>query len=212
MASLEERFVGLPTWGKVLALVGILALLGIGYYTLVYGGISTELQAARQKNKQLQDQIRDAERREKQYLELTQELANRETADRQNRRILPENAEIAAFLADLNRVAELSGLTMRLVEPRPEQHQELYSKIPVVLALSGRFHQFGKFFYNVSKLERAISMEDIRMTQPKQLPSGEVIIDVDVRATTYRRPPDQGTQPDKAKKPDKGKKPGKGKR
>jgi type IV pilus assembly protein PilO len=192
MASLEERFVGLPNWGKALVLIGILALLSAGYYTLVYGNISTELQAAQQKNKQLHDQIRDAERQEKQYLELTQELANRETADRQNRRILPEKAEIAAFLADLNRVAELSGLTMRLVEPRPEQHQELYSKIPVVLALSGRFHQFGKFFYNVSKLDRAISMEDIRMTQPKQLPSGEVIIDVDVRATTYRRPSGNG--------------------
>jgi Tfp pilus assembly protein PilO len=49
-----------------------------------------------------------------------------------------------------------------------------------------------KFFYNVSKLDRAISMENIRMTQPQQLPSGEVVINVDVRATTYRRPPDGG--------------------
>jgi type IV pilus assembly protein PilO len=88
-------------------------------------------------------------------------------------------------------VAELSGLTIRLVEPRPEQRQELYSKIPVVLALTGRFHQMGKFFYNVSKLDRAISMENIRMTQPKLLPSGEMVISVDVRATTYRRPPAQ---------------------
>jgi Tfp pilus assembly protein PilO len=47
----------------------------------------------------------------------------------------------------------------------------------------------GKFFYNVSKLDRAISMENIRMTQPKLLSSGEMVIDVDVRATTYRRPP-----------------------
>jgi type IV pilus assembly protein PilO len=189
MASLEDRFVGLPGWGKALALVGVLVLLSGGYYTLVYGSISGDLKAAGQKQKQLQDQIRDAERREKQYLELTQELANREVADRQNRRVLPEDAEIAAFLQDLNRVAELSGLTIRLVEPRPEQRQELYSKIPVVLALTGRFHQMGKFFYNVSKLDRAISMENIRMTQPKLLPSGEMVIDVDVRATTYRRPP-----------------------
>ena len=189
MASLEDRFVGLPGWGKALALVGVLVLLSGGYYTLVYGSISGDLKAAGQKQKQLQDQIRDAERREKQYLELTQELANREVADRQNRRVLPEDAEIAAFLQDLNRVAELSGLTIRLVEPRPEQRQELYSKIPVVLALTGRFHQMGRFFYNVSKLDRAISMENIRMTQPKLLPSGEMVIDVDVRATTYRRPP-----------------------
>jgi len=192
MASLEDTFVAIPGWGKALLLVGVLALLGAAYYALVYSTISSDLQSAQQQQKQLQDQIRDAERREKQYLELTQELANREVADRQNRRILPEDAEIAAFLQDLNRVAELSGLTIRLVEPRPEQRQELYSKIPVVLALTGRYHQMGKFFYNVSKLDRAISLENIRMTQPRLLPSGEMLIDVDVRATTYRRPPAEG--------------------
>jgi len=192
MASLEDTFIAMPGWGKALVLVGVLALLGAAYYALVYSTTSSDLQSAQQQQKQLQDQIRDAERREKQYLELTQELANREVADRQNRRILPEDAEIAAFLQDLNRVAELSGLTIRLVEPRPEQRQELYSKIPVVLALTGRYHQMGKFFYNVSKLDRAISLENIRMTQPKLLPSGEMLIDVDVRATTYRRPPAEG--------------------
>jgi type IV pilus assembly protein PilO len=192
MSSLEDRFIAIPGWGKALVLVGLLALLSIAYYTLVYSGISGDVQRGRQTQTQLQDQIRDAERREKQYLELTQELANREVADRQNRRILPENAEIAAFLQDLNRVAELSGLTLRLVEPRPELREELYAKIPVVLALTGRFHQMGKFFYNVSKLDRAISLENIRMTQPRLMPSGEVLIDVDVRATTYRRPPAEG--------------------
>lgn len=188
MASLEDTFVGLPGWGKGLGVLAVLALLGVGYYSLVHSSVSSDLQSAKEQRTQLQEQIREAERREKQYLELTQELANRETADRQNRRILPEDAEIAAFLQDLNRVAELSGLTIRLVEPRPEQRQELYSKIPVVLALTGRFHQLTKFFYNVSKLDRAISMENIRMTNPKLLPSGEMVVNVDVRATTYRRP------------------------
>lgn len=192
MPSLEDTFIAIPGWGKALVLVGVLALLGAGYYALVHSNISSRVKNARTHQTQLKEQIRDAERREKQYLELTQELANREVADRQNRRILPEDAEIAAFLQDLNRVAELSGLTIRLVEPRPEVHQDLYSKIPVVLALTGRFHQMGKFFYNVSKLDRAISLENIRMTSPKLMPSGEMLIDVDVRATTFRRPPDTG--------------------
>jgi type IV pilus assembly protein PilO len=192
MASLEDTFVGLPGWAKALALVAVLVLLSFAYYGVVHSSVSSELEAARAQKQQLQDQIRDAERREKQYLELTQELANREAADLQNRRTLPEKAEIAAFLQDLNRVAELSGLTIRLVEPRPEQRQELYSKIPVVLALKGRFHQLTKFFYNISKLDRAISMENIRMTQPTLLPSGEVVVSVDVRATTYRRPSGKG--------------------
>ncbi len=200
MPSLEDRFVGIPGWGKALVLVAVLALMGGAYYALVYNNITSEVQRGHQKQKQLQDQIREAERREKQYLELTQELANREVADRQNRRILPEEAEIAAFLQDLNRVAELSGLTIRLVEPRPEVRQDLYSKIPVVLALTGRYHQMGKFFYNVSKLDRAISLENIRMTQPKLMPSGELLIDVDVRATTYRRPPAEEEKSGKGKK------------
>ncbi|MEM7435976.1 MAG: type 4a pilus biogenesis protein PilO [Myxococcota bacterium] len=189
MADFEDTFLGLPVWAKALGVVLVIALLSAAYYAIVYSSISGQLEASKQQKAQLQSQIQDAERREKQYLELTQELSNREVADRQNRRILPEDAEIAAFLQDLNRVAELSGLTIRLVEPRPEQRQELYSKIPVVLALTGRYHQLGKFFYNVSKLDRAISMENIRMTQPRQLPSGEVVVNVDVRATTYRRPP-----------------------
>jgi len=192
MASLEDTFVGLPGWAKGLALIAVLVLLSFAYYAVVHSTVSSELEAAQARKQQLQEQIREAERREKQYLELTQELANREAADRQNRRTLPEKAEIAAFLQDLNRVAELSGLTIRLVEPRPEQRQELYSKIPVVLALKGRFHQLTKFFYNISKLDRAISMENIRMTQPTLLPSGEVVVSVDVRATTYRRPSGKG--------------------
>ena len=64
MASLEDTFVGLPVWAKALALVGVLALLSAGYYAVVYSSISTELTASRQQKQQLQDQIRDAERRE----------------------------------------------------------------------------------------------------------------------------------------------------
>ena len=72
MASLEDTFVGLPGWGKALALVGVLVLLSVGYYSLIHSSISGDLDAAAQKQKQLQKQIRDAERQEKQYLDLTQ--------------------------------------------------------------------------------------------------------------------------------------------
>ena len=68
MANLEDAFIGLPGWGKALALVGVLVLLSVGYYALVHGSISSQLQAAQSQKTQLQDQIRDAERREKQYL------------------------------------------------------------------------------------------------------------------------------------------------
>ena len=67
-----------------------------------------------------------------------------------------------------------------------------------------------KFFYNVSRLERAINMEDVHIGNPHR--EGEdLLLDVDVLATTFRRPaegtpqaaggPPGAAQPARAGKP-----------
>ena len=73
----------------------------------------------------------------------------------------------------------------------------MYTRIPVALRLSGRYHQLAKFFYNMSQVERAISMEDISLREPNVSETDEVLLDVDVLATTFRRPvaPAQGGPP-----------------
>src|SRR5690606_10668001 len=109
------------------------------------------LENARAQKVQLDQQLVEAEQRQQRYIERAAELSLREPIDRANKRVLPEQAEIAAFLQDLNRVAELSGLSTRLVQPRPELHEEAYTRIPVQLELSGTFHQLAKFFYNIGR-------------------------------------------------------------
>ena len=79
MASFEDTFIGMPPWAKALALIGVLALLSAGYYVLIHGSIATDLEAAQEQKQQLQDQIRDAERREKQY---DSEVKKKADADR----------------------------------------------------------------------------------------------------------------------------------
>ena len=36
--------------------------------------------------------------------------------------------------------------------------------MPVALAIRGRYHELAKFFYNISRLERAINMEDLSLS------------------------------------------------
>ena len=60
-------------------------------------------------------------------------------------------------------------------------------RLPVNLQLDGRYHQLARFFHNVSRVERLISMENIRLTAPT-VRGDEVILRVDVLATTYRAP------------------------
>ena len=100
-------------------------------------------------------------------------------------------------------MGELSGLQIRTVEPQPEEPQQLYVKVPVQLELSGHFHQFAKFFFNISQRDRAINMENISLTraggaaggQARQASGGngqEIVENVDLQvtvlATTFHRP------------------------
>lgn len=186
-AGKEGGFARLPVGAKLGLLVMLLLVISALYYFALHMTLTEDIESAQSRYVQLEDELGQAQRRQQEYLACTQELAQREAIDRQNKRILPERAEIAAFLQDLNRLSELSGLRMQLVEPRPEEAQEYYVRIPVNLKLRGKYHQLAKFFYNVSRLERAINMENVRLTEPTTA-GEEVVLNVDVLATTFRRP------------------------
>lgn len=192
-AKKESSFNSMPLGGKIFILFVLLGVMGAIYYFAFHMSLADKIEQADQQYTQLQSQLREAQSRQQQYLELSQQLANREPIDRANKRVLPERAEIASFLQDLNRTAELSGLEMRRVEPQPEEAEALYVRIPVSLSVRGRFHQLAKFFHNVSTTERAISMENIhlmRRTETTDRGPGDdgIVLEVAMLATTYRRP------------------------
>ena len=189
--SASSTFAALPNSGKVLVLIALLALVSAGYYLGVHMGLEQEAEEAQRRHEVLQNDLSQARERQKEYLKLREELAGREALDRQNMRVLPETAEIPAFLDDLNRLAELSGLSVGQFNPKPEQSEQFFVRVPVTLSLGGKFHQLAKFFYNISRLERAINMENIALTQPRA-ENDEIRLNVSVLATTFRRPDGAG--------------------
>lgn len=187
MAEVNTNWSNLTTPMRVAVLaflmVGVFAL----YYFLLHGSITDELAGAQRRHTDLQDERSEAERRMQEFQRVSDELASREALDRENKRVLPDEAEMASFLQDLHRVAEANDLQISLVEPRPEEPSELHVRLPVSLGLSGSFHQLAKFFYNISEQQRAINMENIEINEPEVSESGEVTLDVNVLATTFRR-------------------------
>ena len=183
----KQDFATLPIGGKVLLLVIVLGALSGGYFFALYQPLTDEIESAQQRKTQLDTEFAEAQERQTRFRELNALLAERQAVDRQNLSVLPADAEIPAFLQDLNRLAELSGLSIQQVEPRPEEPQELYVRLPVTLELRGRYHQIAKFFYNVSNLERAINMENLVLGEPESSDDGELRLSVNVLATTFRR-------------------------
>jgi type IV pilus assembly protein PilO len=183
----QSSFATLPSGAKVFVLFALLAVVSAGYYLGVHMGLEQETEEAQRRHEVLQNDLNQARERQKEYLKLREELATREAQDRQNLRILPDTAEIPAFLDDLNRLAELSGLRVGNVSPRPELSEQFFVRVPVALSIGGKFHQLAKFFYNISRLERAINMENISLTQPTK-DGDDIVLSVSVLATTFRRP------------------------
>jgi type IV pilus assembly protein PilO len=183
----QSTFAALPVGGKVFLLFALLALVSAGYYLGVHMSLEQETDEAQKRHEVLQNDLNQARERQKEYLKLREELASREALDRQNMRVLPDSAEIPAFLDDLNRLAELSGLRVGQVSPRPEASEQFFVRVPVALSIGGKFHLLAKFFYNISRLERAINMENISLTQPAK-DGDDVVLSVSVLATTFRRP------------------------
>lgn len=188
-----NSFVNLPAAAKAFILFALLAVISAGYYLGLHMNLEQETADAQRRHEVLQNDLNQARERQKEYLKLREELASREALDRQNLRVLPDTAEIPAFLDDLNRLAELSGLRVGQVNPRPEQSEQFFVRVPVSLSLGGKFHQLARFFYNVSRLERAINMENISLTQPTK-DNDEINLSVSVLATTFRRPDGVGGQ------------------
>lgn len=186
-AKQAQTFAAQPTPIKVALGVFIVAVVSALYYFALHSPLEEAIAGQRSSHTRLEGEFQEAEERQREYTRLRDELAAREGLDRSNLRVLPEDPEIAAFLQDLNRIAEASGLSIRLVEPRPEEPEEHFVKLPVALRVTGRYHQLARFFYNVSRLERAISMEDIQLGSPR-VNGEDVVLDVGVLATTYRRP------------------------
>lgn len=181
-----QQFAKLPSSTKILLLAGILGLIGVGYYSLLHGPLTDQIQGAQTIRVKLQADLDAAKDLQQKFLRLREEIELRKVSDQQNMRILPANAEIAGMLGELNRIAEISGLTIRSVEPVKETAEKFYFRIPVNLRVTGRYHQLAKFFYNVSRLQRAINMENIILKSP-QVQGEDIVLDVSVLATTFRR-------------------------
>jgi type IV pilus assembly protein PilO len=160
---------------------------------------SKQLEREKQTFQRLAREEKDWLERKKNYMQDVEELNRKKERQREQIRILPPEQEMSSFLNDLDNLAGLAGLDIKLIEPQSEQGAGFYAKIPVKLVIYGRFHQICKFFYSVGKLERIINIENIEFKDVKE-EGTDVKVLTEVQATTFRALEKKpGTKPQPAK-------------
>jgi type IV pilus assembly protein PilO len=167
-------------------------LIGVLYFVVFYSDVDTDLTNARRSEKGLRSQLAEAEKSREDYQRDADEKTRREQAAREQKKILPDDPEMPAFLATIQDVATVSGVSLTSWSPTEQIPEEFYAKVPMKLTLVGKFHQVVKFFNGVGQQDRIINIEDIRIKKVK-LDAEEV--EIECRATAFR-----STRPGELKK------------
>jgi type IV pilus assembly protein PilO len=175
----------LPLAAKVIVGVVVVALLAGVYFVLFYGEIDSQITAAHSQAVQLDTQLKQAKASQEAYQKDLDEKTSREQRAREQKKLLPDDAETPAFLSGVQNVATISGVTLTSWTPIEDVPQQFFAKVPMKLTLTGRFHQVAKFFHGVGQLDRIINMEDIHIKAGKA--EGEdTPVTVECLATAFR--------------------------
>jgi len=181
-----QSFLEKISTGKKLLLLSLFVILvAVTYYFIFHRDKDKQLAREHQSFQRLVKEEKDWLKRKQNYMQDVEELNRKKERQREQVRILPPEQEMSSFLNDLDNLAGLAGLDIKLIEPQSEQGAGFYAKIPVKLVLYGRFHQITKFFFSVGKLERIINIENILMKDVKEVGT-DVKLTSEVTATTFR--------------------------
>lgn len=99
---------------------------------------------------------------------------------------LPEEKDIPRLLTQINALGQQNGLEFLLFRPGAPVKKGFYAEVPIDIRVEGQFHALGGFLDRVSKLERIVTISDIRITpQSGQAQRTDRSIAADLKATTY---------------------------
>ena len=170
---------------KVAVGVGVLLICAAAYYFVFYSDMAQSIERAQSREKSLHADLAAARQNEFAFQRDLAELTERQQRQNQLAKVLPNSTEYPAFLSSLQSVSNMSGITLSAWAPQPEVLDKFYARVPMRLDLEGRFHQIAKFFYGVGQLDRIINMENISMTDPKEVDK-DYVVKVTALATAFR--------------------------
>jgi type IV pilus assembly protein PilO len=174
----------------------LMILSGVVYFVVFYGDVATSIKAEQGRERQLREDLSDAQKAQHAYQLDLAELSDRQQRQRELNKILPATTEYPAFLSAVKSVANIAGVNLSAWTPQDEASEQFYARVPMRLELEGRYHQVAKFFYNVGQLDRIINMENLSITEP-HMKGDEVLLKVNALATAFHSIDDKRAPPKK---------------
>ncbi len=185
MDARVEKILSLPAYQRILIVLLLMAVIGAGFFFLVYQGQLEEYESLTSRRDAAQAQLVKNKKIADKLEIYTAEYAKLQSSLNEALGQLPLKQEIPSLLTKIGALAKESGLDVIRFKPGNEVPQGFYAEVPVELNLSGSYHQTAIFFDAVSKMERIVNIQDLRLGNAKSV-DGRTTLAVDCRAITFR--------------------------
>jgi type IV pilus assembly protein PilO len=180
--NLRGRHAGLwPPLPRGLLMLAVFASIVAAGYGFYWRGLFEELDKGRQEEQQLKaqyvDKIKQAvnlpvlRKQKEQVLQFVSQLEKQ----------LPSKAEMDALLSDINQAGLGRSLQFELFRPGQIAVRDYYAELPIVLRVSGKYHDIGAFASDIANLSRIVTLNNLTV-----LPRPDGALTMDATAKTFR--------------------------
>jgi type IV pilus assembly protein PilO len=168
------------------AVIGILFVLvvGIGVWFWIVKDMRPQLERAEQEEQTLRVAFENKQRKAANYDAYKAQLAQIEQSFGTMLRQLPGETEIPSLIVDISQTGLAAGLEEKLFQPQPEVPKDFYAEKPILIQLSGGYHEIANFVSGVAALPRIVTLHNLRIT-PENQESFDAL-SLEVTAKTYR--------------------------
>lgn len=181
----EEKFLPLDRNKKLLIYAFLFILPLVLFYFLAYSpkseeikNLQTQVANAREELKKVRIASRDLPKHQKELEEAKAEFEATSV-------LLPKSQEIPNLLRSISDLGKNAGLDFISFVPGPEVPKDFYAEIPIDIRIRGPYHNMGLFLDKVSKLERIVTVDNIRTDKVEQ-DGSEILLNSTCRLLTYR--------------------------
>lgn len=175
-------------WPLVFRLVVIMlvfaVVLGFGIYWTIVEDRAPQLKRAQDEEQTLRVAFESKQRKAANYDEYKKQLEQMEQSFGTMLRQLPGETEIPSLIVDISQTGLAAGLQERLFQPQPEIPKDFYAEKPILIHLSGSYHEIAKFVSGVAALPRIVTLHDINV-RPDDANAFDRL-SIEVTAKTYR--------------------------
>ena len=178
----------LPFYGQVVVFLAMaVGIVAVAYYAY------PDLEAMRTEVRQLetdyaakQQEIRKGQAIEQRLPEFEREIETLERKLGDVKQILPTQQETGDLLAWIKNLGDQSNLDLKSFAPQALRPVDFYREFPIDMQVVTRYHDLGMFLDRVSKYQRIINVDNLKITQAKgKGAAAEKTINASFTATTF---------------------------